>query len=304
MESTMHPDEIKNKLGSGLLSFPVSHFGDNLDFIKKDYQEHIEWLSQYDTAGLFVAGGTGEFFSMTPTEVIHALGAAKEVAGETPIVCGCGYGTRIAIDIAQQAERAGADALLLMPHYLIGVSQEGLFAHITTICQSVSIGVIVYNRDNSVINADTLQRIADRCPNLIGFKDGSGKIGLVREICATLGDRLTYIGGMPTAELFADAYNAAGVTTYSSAIFNFMPDMSLRFFNAFRAGQRDTTEGLLKDFFFPYAKIRDRRPGYAVSIVKAGMRAIGRDAGPVRPPLTDLTPEEQNMLAPLIEAFQ
>ena len=299
----MQLHEIKTKLGSGLLSFPVTHFDNNLEFNKGAYQDHIAWLSQYDAAGLFVAGGTGEFFSLTPEEIIHILRAAKEVSGNTPIICGCGYGTRIAIGIAGEAEKAGADALLVLPQYLIAATQEGLYNHVKAICDSANIGVIIYNRDNSIINADTLEKLAENCPNLIGFKDGSGNIGLVREICARLGNRLTYIGGMPTAELFADAYNAAGVTTYSSAIYNFVPDMALKFFNALKAGDRATTEYLLKDFFFPYAKIRDRSPGYAVSIVKAGMRIIDRDAGPVRPPLTDLSAEEQEMLSPLVKKY-
>lgn len=299
----MQTDEIKTKLGSGLLSFQVTHFDKNFEFQKSDYQDHVSWLSQYDAAALFAAGGTGEFFSLTPAEVIDTLRAAKEVAGDTPIVCGCGYGTRIAIDIAKEAEASGADALLVLPQYLINATQEGLYAHVKAICDSVNIGIIIYNRDNSIINADTLEKLADVCPNLIGFKDGSGQVGLVTEICTRLGDRLTYIGGMPTAELFADAYNAAGVTTYSSAIFNFAPEMALKFFDAFRAGNRSVTDQLLKDFFFPYARIRDRSAGYAVSIVKAGMRVIDRDAGPVRPPLTDLTNEEHDMLTPLIRQY-
>lgn len=64
------------------------------------------------------------------------------------------------------------------------------------------------------------------CPNLIGFKDGSGDIALVRQITARMGDRLTYLGGMPTAELFAESYLGAGFTTYSSAVFNFVPALA------------------------------------------------------------------------------
>lgn len=299
----MQTEEIKNKLGSGLLSFPVTHFDEENEFNKIGYQSHVDRLSQYDASGLFVAGGTGEFFSLTPAEVINVLKAAKEVSGDTSIICGCGYGTQMAKNIAKEAEQAGADGLLILPPYLINSTQEGLFAHVKAICDSVDIGVIIYNRDNSIVNAETLLRLCDVCPNLIGFKDGSGNIGLVREICAVLGDRLTYIGGMPTAELFADAYGAVGMTTYSSAVFNFIPEMALQFFNAMRDNDKVTTERLLKDFFFPYAKIRDRSAGYAVSIVKAGMRIVGHDAGPVRSPLTDLTDEEMEMLIPLVKKY-
>lgn len=293
-------DDIKTKLGSGLLSFPVTHFDDNHRFLPDPYAAHVEWLCQYPAAGLFVAGGTGEFFSLTPNEVIDVLKTAKQVAGDMPIVCGCGYGTQIAIEIAQAAEKNGADAILLLPHYLIQATQEGLYRHVMAVCDSVGIGVIIYNRDNSIIGADTVRRLADECPNLIGFKDGSGKIHVVREICAKLGDRLVYIGGMPTAELYAEAYGAAGMTTYSSAIFNFLPKLALTFFDAVRDGDRATVERILKDFFYPYSDIRDRKAGYAVSIVKAGLTVIGRHAGPVRPPLTDLTKEELAMLEAIV----
>ena len=97
-------------------------------------------------------------------------------------------------------------------------------------------------------------------------------------------------------------YHAAGFATYSSAVYNFVPEIAMRFFKAVKAGDTATTDALLTQFFLPYIAIRNRRKGYAVSIVKAGMRAVGRDCGPVRPPLVDLTAEEQTDLARLIAA--
>jgi len=191
-----------------------------------------------------------------------------------------------------------------LPHYLIEASQEGLYHHIKAVCDAVSIGVMVYNRDNSILQAETLARLCDACPNLVGFKDGSGDIGLVRQITATLGKRLTYLGGMPTAELFAESYLGAGVTTYSSAVFNFVPQLAQDFYTALRAGERHTTERILKDFFYPFMAIRNRNKGYAVSAIKAGVRLIGYDAGPVRAPLTDLSEDEVAMLAKLIAPYR
>ncbi|WP_062227680.1 5-dehydro-4-deoxyglucarate dehydratase [Aureimonas frigidaquae] len=297
----MSPDELKSALSSGLLSFPVTHFDANGALSLDTYRRHVEWLSGFEASVLFAAGGTGEFFSLTPEEIGSVIQAAKEASGPVPIVSGCGYGTEMAKDIARRAEAAGADGLLLLPHYLIGAPQEGLFRHIEAVCQATGLGVVVYNRSNSVVNADTLARLADSCPNLIGFKDGTGQISLVREISAKLGERLCYIGGMPTHELFAEAFNAAGVTTYSSAVFNFVPGLAVRFFKAMRTGDRATMETILKDFFYPFAAIRDRQAGYAVSIIKAGADIVGQAPGPVRAPLTDLTHEERGMLAALIE---
>jgi 5-dehydro-4-deoxyglucarate dehydratase len=164
----------------------------------------------------------------------------------------------------------------------------------------VKLGVIVYNRANSRLVAATLERIAQRCPNLIGFKDGVGDIELMMSIRLRLGDRLVYLGGLPTAEVFAPAYRAMGVAVYSSAVFNFIPGFAMRFYRALAAGEDTLVDRMLRDFFMPYLGIRNRRAGYAVSIVKAGARLVGRPAGPVRPPLTDLTGEEEAQLATLI----
>jgi len=300
----MDPLALKSVLGGGLLSFPVTPFGPDGEFNAKAYGEHVAWLSGFGASALFAAGGTGEFFSLTPEEVPAIVRAAKDTAGSTPIISGCGYGTRIAVDLAKASEKAGADGILLLPHYLMEASQDGIFAHVKAVCDAVSIGVMVYNRDNSILSTETLARLCDACPNLIGFKDGSGKIGLVREITATIGDRLTYLGGMPTAELFADAYLGAGVTTYSSAVFNFVPKLAQEFFAALKAGEHDRTNAILRDFFYPFTAIRDRKKGYAVSAIKAGVRLLGFDAGPVRSPLTDLTEEETEMMARLIEPYR
>ncbi|HWU19524.1 MAG TPA: 5-dehydro-4-deoxyglucarate dehydratase [Devosia sp.] len=298
----MTPSELKVALGSGLLSFPVTTFNADLTIDEDAYRAHIDWLDGFGAAVLFAPGGTGELFSLTPAEVAHVTKIAKTTAGKTPILGGAGYGTAMAVEMAKAAEAAGADGVLLLPPYLMFSEQEGLVAHVKAVCDAVGIGVVVYNRDNIVLTAESLQQLCDQCPNLIGFKDGYGEVDRVIEITTKLGDRLTYIGGMPTHELYATAYFAAGVTTYSSAVFNFVPELAQRFYKALRAGDTATTDGILKDFFFPLTALRNRRKGYAVSIIKAGLEVRGRKAGPVRPPLVDLTGEEMAQLKALVEA--
>jgi 5-dehydro-4-deoxyglucarate dehydratase len=299
--SKMSPSDMARQIGGGLLSFPVTHFDADHQFVEGAYREHCAWMLQRDLAGLFAAGGTGEFFSLTPAEVDRVVRAAvAETAGQIPVIAGCGYGAAIAVDMARAAEAAGADGLLLLPPYLMVPGQEGLAAHVEAVCRATGLGVIVYNRDNAILNEDTLARLCERNPNLVGFKDGVGDIELMMRVYARMGDRLTYIGGLPTAETFALPYLEMGVTTYSSAIFNFMPDWALDFYRSVRAQDRTAVMAGLRDFVLPYIALRNRGKGYAVSIVKAGMAAIGRDAGPVRAPLTDLTADERAELQALI----
>ncbi len=293
---------LQSRLGSGLLAFPATHFDNDLAFVEASYRDSIANNIAHGAVGLFAPGGTGEFFSLSPEECRQVTRAAVEAAaGRVPIVAGTGYGTALAVSIAKAAETAGADAVLVLPPYLLNVEQSGLEAHIDAICRAIGIGVILYNRDNSIYAAETVARLAERHPNLIGFKDGHGDIEQLVRVRRLLGDRLLYIGGMPTAEVFAVPYFAAGFTTYSSAIYNFIPAAAQRFYAAVKAGDARSTDEMLRNFFLPYIALRNRRRGYAVSIVKAGMRIVGRSAGPVRPPLTDLTAAEMSELGSLID---
>ncbi|HEX2115848.1 MAG TPA: 5-dehydro-4-deoxyglucarate dehydratase [Alphaproteobacteria bacterium] len=293
----------KAAIGSGLLAFPVTHFDAAGAFDEPAYRANIRANLEHGPAALFAPGGTGEFFSLTLAESERVVRAAvAEAGGRVPIIAGAGYGTAMAIDFARAAERAGADGILLLPQYLLNVEQEGLRRHVEAVCRSVGIAVVVYNRDNSIFAPETLEKLVAACPNLIGFKDGHGDVEQLMRVRQRLGDRLVYVGGMPTAEVFAVPYLAAGFTTYSSAVFNFVPKIAQRFYKAVRIGDTKTTDPLLRNFFEPYLALRNRKRGYAVSIVKAGMRIVGRPAGPVRAPLTDLTDAETEELRKLMVA--
>lgn len=299
--SSMIPVELARRIGEGLLSFPVTHFDEQGEFADKPYREHIAWMLEHRPAALFAAGGTGEYFSLTLEEYSRVVSAAaSEAAGRVPVLAGSGYGTRTAIEFARAAEDAGADGLLLFPPYLVNADAAGLIAHARAVCDSTRLAVIYYNRDNAVLNESALELLCSHCSNLVGFKDGQGDIELMTRICARLGDRLVYIGGLPTAETFALPYLEIGVTTYSSAIFNFLPRFAQDFYAAVRRHDRVAVFDMLRDFVLPYIAIRSRRKGYAVSIVKAGMKAVTRSAGPVRPPLTDLETHEFDELKILI----
>jgi 5-dehydro-4-deoxyglucarate dehydratase len=297
----MQPNDLKQILSSGLLSFPITDFDAQGNFRADTYAERLEWLAPYGASALFAAGGTGEFFSLVPSEYAEIIKVAVDTCrGKVPILAGAGGPTRSAIAYAQEAERLGAHGVLLLPHYLTEASQDGLVAHVQAVCDSVDFGVVVYNRGACRLTAASLEKLADRCPNLIGFKDGIGDIELMVSIWRRLGDRFSYLGGLPTAEIYAAAYKALGVPVYSSAVFNFLPQLALDFYHAVAADDHATTNRLLDQFFLPYLEIRNRKAGYAVSIVKAGARLVGHDGGPVRAPLTDLTEQECDMLHQLI----
>lgn len=296
------PADLGRVLGSGLLSFPVTHTTADYAFDEPAYRAHLQRLTGYDVAGLFAPGGTGEFFSLTHTEVETVLRATvAEAPDGLPVVGAAGYGTATATAMARQAEESGADGILLLPPYLTEVGQEGLHAHVARVCAATSLGVVVYHRANARFTAGTVARLVAEFPNFIGFKDGVCDIDLMATLHAEHGDRLVLIGGLPTAETYALPYLELGATTYSSAIFNFAPRWAVDFYAAVRAHDKDQVYARLREFVLPYLAIRDRAPGYAVSIVKAALTVSGHPAGPVRPPLTDLTENEHAELAGLVK---
>ena len=302
MRSAMTPQELKDAVPRGMLSFPLTDFDAEDNFDPDACVRRLEWLGGYPSSALFMAGGAGEFFSLTPAEYAELIGTAvRAIGGRTPIIAGTGFGTKTAVAYVQEAERLGADGLLLMPPYLVEAAQEGLRAHVTAVCRATRLGVIVYNRANCRLAAATTARIAADCPNLIGFKNDVGDLEQIAATRAAVGDRLIFINGMPTAETYARAFRAAGVATYSSAVFNFIPRTALKFLDAVNADDGATVDALMRDFFVPYLRIRNRQPGYAVSIVKAGATIVGHSAGPVRPPLSDLKPNEVEQLRALID---
>ncbi|AMJ61503.1 5-dehydro-4-deoxyglucarate dehydratase [Bosea sp. PAMC 26642] len=305
MTTSLSCDALKASLACGLLGFPLTDFAADDSFAAQPFGDRVRFLGAQGCAALFVASAAGEFFSLTRDEYAALIETAVAARPEgVPVLGAAGGSTRDAIEQIRLAERAGADGILLLPPYLAEVSQDGLFAHISAICRSTSLGVIVYSRANGRVRPPTLAKLADQCPNLIALKDGVGDAEDLWTMRTALSGRLVFLNGMPTAEIYAPSYRAMGVPTYSSAVYNFAPSAAMAFFNAVQAGDAALTDEMMRAFFLPYGRIRSRQPGYAVSIVKAGVDIAGRSAGRVRPPLSSLTSEEYDELAPLIGALQ
>jgi 5-dehydro-4-deoxyglucarate dehydratase len=304
MTRSLAPEALKARLACGLLGFPLTDFAADGSFAAQPFGDRVRRMSGEGAAALFVAGGAGEFFSLTKDEYAAVLATAVAArAGSLPLLGAAGGGTRDAIEHAAIAQRAGLDGILLLPPYLTEVSQAGLCAHVTAICRSTELGVILYSRANGRVSPETLLRLADDCPNLIALKDGVGAVEELWAMRTALAGRLAFLNGMPTAEVYAPSYKAMGVPTYSSAVYNFAPAAAVAFFEAVQGQDTATIEAMMRDFFIPYGRIRSRGAGYAVSIVKAGVDIVGRSAGKVRPPLSDLTRAEYDELAPLIAAL-
>jgi 5-dehydro-4-deoxyglucarate dehydratase len=297
-----------DRLG-GLLFFPVTAFGADGSFAPDAYREHVRHGVEAGAGAVFAACGTGEYHALDLDEYEAVVAAAVEATGgRVPVLAGVGHGTALASRFAERAERAGAEGLLAMPPYLVLPDQEGLVRHFTALAGATGLDLIVYQRDNAVLSPESVLRLAAEVPQIIGLKDGLGDLDLMQRIVSALRTDaperpFRYFNGLPTAELTGLAYRGIGVTLYSSAAFAFAPDVALAFHDALVARTEEgdaLVNDLLDAFYRPLVELRNTGRGFAVSLVKAGVRQQGLDVGGVRPPLTDPGEDAVKALAEIV----
>ncbi|MFH8768682.1 5-dehydro-4-deoxyglucarate dehydratase [Streptomyces sp. NPDC085866] len=289
-------------MAHGVLSFPLTAFHDDGSLDPDGLRAHVAARLAAGPGALFPACGTGEFFSLDEEEYRQVVTVAvEEAAGQVPVVAGTGYGWAQAARFARIAEEAGADALLVLPHYLVAAPQEGLAAQLEQLAARTRLPIVAYQRGQVAYGVASLRRIA-RIPNVIGLKDGHSDLDRLQRLTLAAPEDFLFFNGAATAEIQARAYATVGVPAYSSAVHAFAPEIAGAFFGALQSGDHGTTGKLLRDFYVPFVELRDRAPGYAVSLVKAAARLRGERVGPVRAPLTDPSPADLADLKALLTA--
>jgi 5-dehydro-4-deoxyglucarate dehydratase len=291
------------------LSFPLTPFDAEDRIADSVLAEHVGEQIAAGTRAVFVACGTGEFSALSRGEYRDVVRTATRVAaGRVPVFAGAGGGAATAREYLADAAECGADGALLLPPYLVSSTPEGVLSHIRYAVRDTRLPVIVYQRANAVLSPDTVLQLLD-LPQVVGLKDGIGNIEQMNRIVSTVRSsghpraaEFHFLNGLPTAELSAVAYRAIGVAGYSSAVHAFAPDLAHAFARALDAGDQRLIDDLMSAFLLPLGELRDKVPGYAVSLVKAGARLGGLPAGPVRPPLVEPTEADIEALAALIEA--
>ncbi|MFE6418695.1 5-dehydro-4-deoxyglucarate dehydratase [Streptomyces enissocaesilis] len=278
---------LREGMARSVLSFPLTSFRDDGSLHPDGYRAYVAQRLAAAPGALFPACGTGEFFSLDEDEYRQVVTiAVEESGGRVPVVAGTGYGWAQALRFARVAEEAGADALLVMPHYLTAAPQEGLVAQVERIAAGTRLPLVAYQRGQVSYTAESVRRLA-HVPGVIGLKDGHGDLDRLQRMVLAVPEDFLFFNGAATAEVQARAYAAVGVPAYSSAVHAFAPEIANAFLAALHAGDLGTVDKLLRDFYVPLVELRDRVPGYAVSLVKAAARLRGCPVGPVRAPLTD-----------------
>ncbi|MDL5198767.1 5-dehydro-4-deoxyglucarate dehydratase [Streptomyces sp. ALI-76-A] len=283
---------LRDGMTSGVLSFPLTSFRTDGSLDLDAYRAYLADRLATAPGAVFPACGTGEFFSLDEDEYRAVVRTTVEAAGgRLPVVAGIGYGWAQALRFARIAEEAGADAALVLPHYLVGAPQDGLVEQLRRIADGTRLPLITYQRGQVAFTADSLRRIA-RIPTVVGLKDGHSDLDRLQRLTLAAPEGFLFFNGAATAEIQARAYATVGVPAYSSAVHAFAPEIANTFFAALRDGDDAGVTTLLREFYVPLVELRDRVPGYAVSLVKAAARLRGFPVGPVRAPLTDPGPTD------------
>jgi 5-dehydro-4-deoxyglucarate dehydratase len=286
----------------GVFGFPVTPFQKDLSLDLPALEKNVDWMAGYPFCSQVIVGGTGEVYSLTPEEAIACVRVAvKAVDGRMPIVAGVGFNTAIATYMAREMEKAGAAALLVMPPYYIHAPEGGMFDYFAAIGNSCGLPLSFYTRDWAAFTPSQVSRLLDRVPSLQMWKDGQGDMRKYQRIICEVGDRVAWVGGI--GDDCAPGYFAIGCQAYTSSISNIAPKLSLDIAAKGMSGDFAGLAALMKKYVHPLYALRDRSRGYEVSIMKAAMEVLGHPAGPVRPPLTNITESEWQDVRKLMEVY-
>ncbi|HEY3581128.1 MAG TPA: 5-dehydro-4-deoxyglucarate dehydratase [Pyrinomonadaceae bacterium] len=293
----MHPNTLRNKL-SGVIAFPVTPFKDDLSLDLPGLHVNLNKLLEYPVSAIVAAGATGEMYSLTPAEYLRVIElTALAVEDRVPVIAGVGFGQRLGVEMAQAAEKAGADGLLIFPPYYQQADDEGLFEYYRSIAKATRLGMIVYSRDWARFTPAMVERLTS-LTNLVAWKDGHGDVRQLQSLMHRVGERLVWIGG--AGDDMVGVYYSTGIRAFTSSIASIAPALSLKLHELAAANDTEALAELLETCVIPLYELRSRRRGYEVSAMKAMMDMIGLNGGPVRPPLVNVSPRELDELRTIL----
>ena len=294
----------------GLLFFPMTPFNSDQSINLKALEQHLILGLESNPGGVFLGCGAGEFHALSENEIYEITDLANSIdRGDIPLYIGVGGPIQSAKNIATYAEAHGVDGLLVFPPYMVTASEEGLIRYFQELTADTQIPIIAYNRPGSILTIKVIEKLLE-IENLVGIKDGLGNMSAVAEMVYFIAAweklnqssrKISFMNGNPTAEITALSFREIGITTYSSAVLSFAPEISKLFYDSLVDQRDDITSALLDEFYLPLAQIRDEIEGGAVSLMKAGARIRGFNYGGVRAPLMDFSGDQTIRLTSLIK---
>ena len=286
--------------GSGVAIVTPFHEDGSINYDMLD--QLIDYHCEKGTDSIIICGTTGESATMTEEEHLECVKfTIDQVKGRVPVIAGTGSNcTRTAIDMSKEAAEYGADGLLLVTPYYNKATQAGLIAHYTAVAKEAKAPIIMYSvasRTGCNIEPATVAALVKNVDNIVGVKEASGNISQVAKIMALTDGNIDLYSGNDDQIVPLLSLGGKGVI---SVLANVAPKETHDICEKFFAGDVAGSAALkLKAIPLSEQLFCEVNP----IPVKKAVSLMGFECGPLRMPLTELTPEHQKSLAQAMKDF-
>ncbi len=280
----------------------ITPMKENLEINYDKLDEMLEEQIAEGTDAIIICGTTGESATMTEAEHSEAIRFTIErVNHRIPVIAGTGSNcTRTAIELSKEAEKDGADGLLLVTPYYNKATQNGLIAHYTQICNEVKIPAILYNvpsRTGCNIQPKTLAQLVKNVDNIVGVKEASGNIGAVAQIMHLCDGNIDLYSGNDDQVVPLLSLGGIGVISVLSNVAPaYVHDMVYRYLSGDVEGSCKMQLDALPMCDALFCEVNPIP-------VKAALNLMGKEAGPLRAPLTEIEPAHKEQLEKAMKDF-
>ena len=280
----------------------ITPFKDNGEINYEKLEEILEEQIAGGTDAIVACGTTGEASTMTHEEHLDVIRfACEKVKGRIPVVAGTGSNcTETAVYLSQEAERLGADGVLVVSPYYNKATQKGLYRHFSAVAESIKIPVILYNipgRTGVNIAPETIAKLCENVENIVGVKEASGNFSAIAQLMSLTDGRIDLYSGNDDQIVPMLALGGKGVI---SVLSNIAPRQTHAICEAFFAGNvKESARLQLAAIPLIEALFCEVNP----IPVKAAMNLMGKETGPLRMPLTEMEPQNQERLKASMEAY-
>lgn len=286
--------------GAGVAIITPFHEDGSVNYEK--FTELIEDQIAGVTDAIIVCGTTGEAATLTHEEHLDVIRHCVEtVHGRIPVVAGTGSNcTKTAIYLSQEAEKIGADGLLVVTPYYNKATQKGLYEHFKMVADSVKLPIILYNvpgRTGCNLQPDTLVRLCKEVSNIVGVKEASGNISQVAKIMALADGAVDLYSGNDDQIVPLLSLGGKGVI---SVLSNVAPRQTHEICRLFFDGD---IEGSRKEQLRAIALIDALFCEVNPIPVKTAMNLLGKEVGPLHMPLTAMEPQNEEKLAKALKEY-
>ncbi len=281
----------------------VTPFHENGEINYEKFGEHVDFQIENGTDAIIVCGTTGEASCLSHEEHLDAIKfVIDKVKKRVPVIAGTGSNcTETAVYLSKEAEKLGADALLVVTPYYNKATQKGLKEHYTIIAEAVSIPIILYNIPGRTGGVNLLpQTVVDLCrnvPNIVGVKDATGNFSQIAKMMALADGCVDLYSGNDDQVVPLLALGGKGVI---SVLSNIAPRQTHDMVQKFLDGSVDESRKIqLEAVELIEALFCEVNP----IPVKKAMNFLGMEAGPMRRPLTEMEPENAERLLKAMKEF-